>query len=256
MSTERPAGRLISRRTTLRLIGGAAAGAAALVGWRSDWPALSPPAAGRSAGAQTVDCVAKPELTEGPFFVDERLDRSDIRPDPATGAVKAGVPLGLAFNVRRLDDRSCLPLAGAYVDVWHTDALGAYSDVRSEGTLGQKFLRGYQVTDEKGAARFTTIYPGWYRGRAIHIHFKVRVFSGDREAYDFTSQIFFDESTTARVLAAAPYAEKGPPDTTNSRDGIYRRGGPELLVGLAEHDGGYAGSFDIALVGVPRSAGR
>ena len=120
-----------------------------------------------TAGEPASTCVVKPQQTEGPYFVDERLNRSDIRMDPTAGSVVEGIPLDLTFNVSRIDSSSsCTPLAGAVVNVWHCDALGQYSDVRdtAEGfnTLGQKYLRGYQVTDENGSARFTTIYPGWY----------------------------------------------------------------------------------------------
>lgn len=133
-----------------------------------------------STAAQTSPtCVVRPQQTEGPYFVDERLNRSDIRTEPSDGSVKEGVPLDLTFNVSRSDSiSSCTPLAGAIVNVWQCDALGEYSDVQdaAEGfdTRGQKFLRGYQVTDKNGTARFTTIYPGWYKGRAVHIHFKIR----------------------------------------------------------------------------------
>src|SRR5262249_41248814 len=135
--------------------------------------------AGLSAGGTRPGqpaCVAKPELTEGPYFVDEKLNRSDIRGEPGGSALTAGAPFALAFAVSRLDGRMCAPISGAMVDVWHCDALGVYSDSRDPGfdTSGKKFLRGYQLTDESGIARFTTIFPGWYRGRTVHIHFKIR----------------------------------------------------------------------------------
>ena len=115
-----------------------------------------------SAQGATPACVVRPQQTEGPYFVDEKLTRSDIRSDPASGAMKPGAPLQLTFNVSRVG-AGCTPLTGAIVDLWHCDALGAYSDVKDPGgsTVGQKFLRGSQVTDARGAAHFTTIYPGW-----------------------------------------------------------------------------------------------
>jgi protocatechuate 3,4-dioxygenase beta subunit len=127
-------------------------------------------------GLAAVDCIAQPEQTEGPFFVDEALERSDIRFDPATGKVSAGAPLALQFVLSRVTkDGACAVLRGAKVDIWHCDALGLYSDVRDRrnDTRGQQFLRGYQVSDADGIVRFATIYPGWYGGRAGHIHFKV-----------------------------------------------------------------------------------
>src|SRR5262249_32715430 len=120
-------------------------------------------------------CVVRPEVTEGPYYVDEDLVRSDIRADPTTGAVKEGTQFVVSFNVSQVSSGSCTPLSGAVVDVWHCDATGAYSDVTDPGfdTKGQKWLRGSQTTDANGKASFTTIYPGWYSGRAVHIHYKV-----------------------------------------------------------------------------------
>lgn len=231
----------LSRRDTFRLAG--AAGAAALVGRRI-------------GGAQEPACVVTPALTEGPYFVDERLNRSDIRSDPGSGAVKPGIGLAVRMRVYRIDGGACTPLTGATVDLWHCDALGLYSDIRSEGTAGQAFLRGYQVTDESGAASFTTIYPGWYRGRAVHVHFKVRLFSGGGTAYEFTSQFFFNEAVTDAAHAQAPYNTRGWRDTLNSTDGIFRQPandgtgrqvGELLTIPLTTAEQGYAGTFDIGL---------
>jgi protocatechuate 3,4-dioxygenase beta subunit len=253
MSTSDRSQRAISRRATLRLMG--AAGAAAVAGWKGDWSGLWRAGGGSTASADTFDCVAKPELTEGPYFVDERLNRSDIRSDPMTGVVKSGVPLVLTFKLHRLESGSCTPLAGAYVDVWHTDASGKYSDEAANDTVGQKYLRGYQVSDENGEAQFTTIFPGWYQGRTIHIHFKIRTFSGDSKTYDFTSQLFFGDTTTAEVLSRAPYSSRGTPDTSNSRDGIYGQSGGRLTLDLVESGNGYAATFDVGLEGVPQTSG-
>ncbi len=243
-----------SRRATLKLIGGA--GAATVVGWRSGLFDLNRTSRVASiVSAETFDCVAKPALTEGPYFVDERLNRSDIRSDPISGVMKPGARLDLAFRLHRLESGACTPLAGAYVDVWHCDASGKYSDESANNTSGQKYLRGYQMTDEGGLAAFTTIYPGWYSGRAVHIHFKVRLFNGDQTAYEFTSQLFFEDAQTAEVYAASPYVSRGTPDTTNSRDGIYRGGGSELVLEVSSTANGYAATFDIGLEGVPASPG-
>ncbi|HXV80553.1 MAG TPA: intradiol ring-cleavage dioxygenase, partial [Candidatus Binatia bacterium] len=146
-------------------------------------------------------CVVRPEQTEGPYFIDEKLNRSDIRSDPSDGSVKPGVPLRLAFQVSRVSGPSCSPLSGATVDVWQCDALGLYSDVRdmNADTRGKKFLRGYQTTDGNGVAEFVTIYPGWYPGRAVHIHFKIRHDPASHRALEFTSQLYFDESITDEV---------------------------------------------------------
>ena len=163
-------------------------------------------------------CVLTAALTEGPYFVDEKLNRSDIRSDPSTGAVSSGQLLTLTFNVSRIAGSACTPLTGAYLDVWHCDASGTYSDVSGSS---RKFLRGYQITDAAGIAQFTTVYPGWYQGRAVHIHFKLRLFTGSTKTYEFTSQFFFNEALTSTVHSQSPYSSKGTRDTLNTSDGIY-----------------------------------
>jgi protocatechuate 3,4-dioxygenase beta subunit len=182
--------------------------------------------------------------------VDERLNRSDIRSDPAGGAVKAGIPLHLTLRTLRVTSPACTPLAGATVDIWHCDALGLYSDERANGTVGQKFLRGYQTTDANGVVRFTTIYPGWYMGRTVHIHFKVHTpdATAAGRGYEFTSQLYFDDSVTDRVHTQAPYASRVQRSLRNRDDGIYRRGGRQLTLAVNE-DGrsGYTATFDIGL---------
>lgn len=204
---------MTSKLTRREMLERVAAGAASLAVSQS-LLSLSP-----ALAAGTDECVLTAALTEGPFFVDEKLNRSDIRTDPTTGAVSAGVPLALTFIVERLANGVCTPLAGAYLDVWHCDADGVYSDV--QGAVGNECLRGYQVTDAKGIARFSTVYPGWYHGRPVHIHFKLRLYAGERETYEFTSQFFFDEALTDSVHAQAPYATRGERHTRNSSDRIY-----------------------------------
>src|SRR5205823_10382354 len=131
-------------------------------------------------------------------------------------------PLTVTFNIFSVGS-SCAPLSGAYVDIWHADASGNYSDVGN--TSGQKWLRGYQITDSNGTVKFTTIYPGWYMGRAVHIHFKVRTYSGTQTQGTFTSQFFFDDSITDTVYQQAPYSSRPNRDTRNSNDGIYAGAG-------------------------------
>jgi protocatechuate 3,4-dioxygenase beta subunit len=189
-----------------------------------------------------------PALTEGPYFVDERLNRSDIRSDPSTGAVKAGVPLNMTLQLSQISTLvGCTPLVGALVDVWHCDATGVYSDVSAQSTQGRRFLRGYQLSDANGQVQFTTIYPGWYQGRAVHLHFKVRTNPNSTSGLEFTSQLFFDETLTDMVHAQAPYNTRGRRDTLNPSDGIYQSGGTQLLMPMTASGSGYNGALFIGV---------
>jgi len=208
---------------------------------------------GQPDAAALPPCIVRPEQTEGPYFVDERLNRSDIRWDPSDGSVKAGTPLQLTLRVHEIRGGDCRPLPGVMVDLWHCDARGVYSDVREQrfDTRGKKFLRGFQLTDGAGAARFQTIYPGWYSGRTVHIHFKIRTHPEARRGGTFTSQIYFDDALTDRVHTQAPYTARGVGRTRNPEDGIYQDGGDELLLDVTPAAGllpNYAGTFDIGLV--------
>ena len=276
---DKPIGRILSRREALALFGAASAAALAACAPQATAttvavptitelpPTSAPAAATATTGATTAAatalptatalpataaeavaagmCIVRPEMTEGPYFVDEMLNRADIRADPADGSVKDGLPLAITFRVAALSGADCAALAGAQVDIWHCDAAGAYSDVTDRGfsTVGQKFLRGYQMTDANGAAQFLTIYPGWYSGRAVHIHFKIRTDAG----LEFTSQLFFNDDISRLVYVQDPYAAKGAPDTPNASDGIYNQGGSQLLLDLTETADGYAAVFDIGV---------
>lgn len=287
---DRPVGRVLTRREVLSLLaglGGAAVLAACDTGSTTPQatsaattgagqPTAAPTATAISSeGATAVastpveasptvdsaaapDCVVKPELTEGPYFVDERLNRSDIRTDTSTGTAKEGIALALAFKVSQVTNSACTPLEGAQVDIWHCDAAGSYSDVTDAGfnTTGQNYLRGYQMTDANGNASFTTIYPGWYQGRAVHIHFKIRTTSTAQQSYEFTSQLFFDESITDQVHTQQPYAAKGVRTLKNEGDNIYRSGGSQLLIAPAKRGEGYVSTFNIALDLSDASAGQ
>jgi protocatechuate 3,4-dioxygenase beta subunit len=194
--------------------------------------------------------VVRPELTIGPYFVDEQLNRSDIRTEPSDNSVKEGVPLTLNISVASVGNNSCTPIEGAQVDIWHCDAQGQYSGVSDQGsdTTGQQFLRGYQFTDANGAVQFQTIFPGWYSGRAVHIHFTIRTQAADGEDYQFTSQLFFDDTLTDQVHALEPYASKGQRNTGNSNDNIFSGGGDQLLLNLqGDTTNGYTGSMSIGL---------
>jgi protocatechuate 3,4-dioxygenase beta subunit len=253
---DRPIGRVLSRREVLALLG--TTGATLLLGGCAvpglGGGPLGGPGGGESADLSalatanatlTTGCVVRPELTEGPVFVEEDLNRSDIRTDPSNGSVSEGIQFDLTFRVTQVAEGACTSLAGVQVDVWHCDAEGIYSDTTELGiqTVGQKFLRGYQITDESGLAHFTTIYPGWYEGRTVHIHFKIRTADG----YDFTSQLFFDDNLTDEVFAQPPYNNRGERRLRNDNDGIYRQSGGQTMLAVSPAEAGYAATFDVAL---------
>lgn len=231
-----PAGRVLTRRDALALF--SAPAVLALAG------CLDGAASAGAAPPLVGGCVARPALTEGPFYLGEGPVRSDIR------AGRPGVPLVLTFTVSRVVEGACAPLEGAAVDVWHADAGGDYSGV---GRLrDERFLRGTQMTDMDGVARFTTVYPGWYPGRTPHVHFKVRAAASDTHAHEFASQLFFPDALSREVYGQGAYAARGPHDVTNDRDGIFRRGaggpgGAELLLDVRETAEGYAAAFELAL---------
>jgi protocatechuate 3,4-dioxygenase beta subunit len=198
-----------------------------------------------------------PQQTEGPYFVDGMPNRSDIRSDTSKGSVEQGIPLRLVIRVYDVDNGSCVPLRGAKVDIWHANSQGVYSGVKDMGTTEENFLRGYQVTDNNGIVNFTTIYPGWYEGRAIHLHDKVRTFNGSEKTLEWTAQLYFNNSINEQVHDQNPYNYHGPPQTTNEEDMIYsgasadgliqKNSGEQLMVNITKQGASYLGTFDIVL---------
>ena len=242
---DRPTGPVLARREVLGLLG-VSAGGAAFATWWPDRMTFGP----MPAAAAEPACIVRPTAVEGPFFVDERLNRSDIRSDPTDGSVRDGTRLALELVVSRLDGGACTPFPNVVVDLWHCDASGVYSDAQDPGfdTRGQQFLRGYQATDVSGVARFVTIYPGWYAGRTVHLHVKLRTDPDASAGLEFTSQLYFDDALTDVVFAAAPYAAKGARSVRNAADAIYQSGGDQLVLPVAsDGTGGYAATFAIGI---------
>ena len=196
--------------------------------------------AGPTATA-SPDCVLTPEQTEGPFYLDEDLVRSDITEG------RPGSPLALTLFVVNADN--CSPIADAAVDIWHCDAEGAYSGfTQGGGDTGSTFLRGTQVSDAAGKVEFATIYPGWYEGRAVHIHVKVHRDTADSEASTVhTGQLYFSDGVSTEVYRSDPYAERGEPELRNEDDSIYRDGGDESMVSIIQNGTTWAGSMTVGV---------
>lgn len=187
-------------------------------------------------------CSLTPETTEGPFYFDPALERRDIRDG------HEGVNLTVRLQVV---DAACKPVQGARVDIWHCDAQGLYSGYPGQGdgrdidTSGEKFLRGVQHADAKGIVSFRTIYPGWYRGRTTHIHFKV--FPGGNSAA--TGQIFFPDDASERIYAGSPAYRRraGNRDTFNNQDRIARRAGASSRAAVRRGGNAYEALMVIAV---------
>ena len=190
--------------------------------------------------ALTSTCLLSPEKTAGPFPLDEQFDRRDI----TEGLPGHPVRMGL-----RVVDASCAAIAGAKVEIWHTDATGDYSAFIDNGGgkddgPGTTFLRGTQTTNADGVAEFHTIYPGWYSGRAVHIHLRVHI----DDATVLTSQMFFDEAYTASVYEQEPYAVNGLPDTPLTSDNIAGDAAAEGSIMTTTAGATSAGTGTVALL--------
>ena len=213
----------------------------------SSTPTPPPAAASSLVSPLPVDdtpvCVLTPRATEGPFYFDTNQIRHNIIED------RVGSPLRMSVRVMRVDD-GCAPLKDALVDIWHTDARGRYSGYPGQpggqDTSGQTFLRGAQMTDADGVALFDTIYPGWYPGRTVHVHFKVH-YKNNTYA---TSQFYFPDDFTDHVYSRTPYSDR-PNRTTRNADDFVLRGDPaesNVLASVTEDGDGYFGTITIGVI--------
>lgn len=217
------------RRQILRRAG--ALGVMGLIGGGAPLTALAGPA--KSAGADLFDaiddptvqgmCSLTPTETSGPYYLDLDLLRRDITEG------LPGLAARLLIQVVRASD--CAPIPNAAVDVWHCDAGGLYSGFPNQGTGGQTFLRGVQITDAGGQVAFDTIYPGWYEGRTTHIHVKVR----PTPSTEITTQMYFKQGINNRINRRAPYADHGPNPTRNIADRLFL---PETIMTVMPPQGG------------------
>jgi protocatechuate 3,4-dioxygenase beta subunit len=221
----------LTRRGSLFRLGGFFAGLLGAGGWRI---AESDGAGPAAVASGAVACVLTPEQTEGPYYIpNERVRRNITEGRP-------GAPLVLRLLV--VDASTCRPIKGAAVDIWHADAGGVYSGFGS-GARNRTFMRGVQKTDARGLARFSTVYPGWYRGRTVHVHVKVHV-AGN---VVHTGQLYFPDSLTDRVFRRKPYSRRPNRDTRNSTDAVFRNGGRRSLLRLRRSAGIYVGTITMAV---------
>lgn len=225
----------VSRRQALALVAITAAGGAM----------MSRSAFAQEAGTAATDlitgadvCVITPEVTEGPYYFDAALERTDITEG------RPGLPMSVELQVV---DGGCRPIPRARVDIWHTDATGLYSGYAQPGvsTEGETFMRGTQFTDDDGVVQFQTVYPGWYPGRTTHIHFKVFL----DQASVLTGQIFFPDDVSDQVYASiAPYNERGQErDTFNDDDRIAQRATDASVAAVEEGADGYRAQLIIGV---------
>jgi protocatechuate 3,4-dioxygenase beta subunit len=218
----------LTRRGSLAGMAGLLLG---LVGWRAaDTEGAGP--AGVASGA--VSCVLTPEQTEGPYYIAGEKYRRNITEG------RPGVPLFLRLRV--VDASTCKPIAGAAVDIWHADALGVYSGFGA-GAKSRTFMRGIQKTDANGLARFRTVYPGWYRGRTVHIHVMVHV-AGN---VVHTGQLYFPDSLTDRVFRRKPYSRRPHRTTRNAGDFVFAQGGRRSMLDLRKSGTGYVGAITMGV---------
>ena len=143
-------------------------------------------------------CVLTPSESEGPFYRAYNLMRRDITEG------QPGLPTIMYVRVVRASD--CTPIQGAVVDVWQAEHLGTYSGFQGQGTGGERWLRGVQITGANGLVRFDTIFPGWYPGRVPHVHMKVF----PTMTTELTTQTYYPNSLSDEVFKLPPYDVRGP----------------------------------------------
>ena len=235
-------GVLVSRRRALGLLG--AAGAALSGACGGDTPTSPTSTAASTATATTTTtataaatgaCAVSPTETVGPYPSLSQFVRSDIRED------RPGLPLNLTITVVNASS-ACAPVAGASVEIWQCDVAGEYSQYGN--SRQQTFLRGIQTTNASGQVTFLTVYPGWYQGRATHIHVEVSVGGTSRKV----TQIAFPESVNNTVYATGVYASRGNNPTSNASDMVFSDSlSSELVTPAGSPAGGYTATFQVAI---------
>ncbi len=165
------------------------------------------------------NCTSTQSETEGPFPTKSpaKFVLTDIRSD------RTGVPLTIKINIQN-KNASCVGLVGAIVDIWHCDKDGYYSEYGGSGIQAKDFtsvdfLRGRQTTDANGTVGFTSIYPGWYSGRAPHLH--VHVYNAAGVSLLVTQIVFPTETSNTVYTTATNFYTKGTQDTSNASDNVF-----------------------------------
>lgn len=254
--------------TLLAACGSQAGGSTTVTTSTGESRALTPQTAADASDlfSDVNTCTLTPDTTQGPYYFDADKVRSDIRED------RQGVRLRLALKVQ--DSETCAALPNAVVEIWHCDAAGLYSGAESQSSGGgggmppgpppedgenpggggpgggggdqdlvptddKRYLRGAQVSNADGVVEFTTIWPGWYTGRTVHVHVMVHV-SNERV---LTSQLMFDEQLNSEVFARAPYSEHTGRDTFNDGDNIFE---DSMLLKVVPEDDGYLASIVLS----------
>ncbi|KAL7269078.1 hypothetical protein RUND412_008271 [Rhizina undulata] len=184
----------------------------------------------------TVECVLAPEVTVGPYYVANELIRDDIR--------EGQDGIELLVDLQLVDVNTCEVVPDAYVDFWHCNTTGVYSGYAVEGTDGLTFNRGLQASDSDGIVQITTNFPGWYSGRATHIHIAAHLNGTVSNSYysggtvSHIGQLFFPESILSEIDGAATYSTNSITRLANSADSIY-----------VQEDTGYDALTDITWIG-------
>lgn len=223
----------IGRREAMTIMGAAGAAVAFGCGDSPTSPTTSfTPASTTSTNAA---CSVTPTETVGPYPSLTDLFRSDIRES------KQGTVLTLTIKVVNTN-AGCAAVPNANVEIWHVDAAGNYSQYGTQ--TSQTYLRGIQTTNSNGEVTFTTIYPGWYQGRATHIHGEVTINGVSRKV----TQIAFPESVNSTVHTSGVYSSRGTNPVSNAADGIFADSlSSELVTPTGSPDSGYAATFQIAI---------
>jgi protocatechuate 3,4-dioxygenase beta subunit len=213
-----------------------AAGAAFSLGCGQDSPTSpSTTSTSTTSGGTNATCAVTPTETVGPYPSLTDLIRGDIREG------RSGTTLTLTITLVNTNN-NCSPVPNANVEIWQCDAAGNYSQYGTQ--TGQTYLRGIQTTNDNGEVTFTTIYPGWYQGRATHIHVEV-VRNGSSVK---VTQIAFPESVNAAVYGTGVYASRGSNPTSNSRDNIFADSlESELATVTGDPASGYNATFRIGV---------